>query len=293
MSLKTDNINKLVEEALAIEAEAAKEAGALGFMARALTQATMPHRRVAESEFRRTNGAFTLVIFAPSDIGIPYGSIPRLMISWMTTEAVRTKVPELALGPTLSGFMSELDLVPTGGRWGSITRLRDQMTRLLASSVSCTYTDDHRRRGLNLQVAEEYDLWWDPKLPGQATLWQSTVVLGHRFFEEVIQNPIPVDMRALKALKRSPMALDLYCWLTYRMSYLKRLTEIPWIALHTQFGTGYPNDHRGRYDFKRALLKQLKSVLVVYPDARVSEGEYGLVLKPSSAHIPRIPRSGG
>jgi hypothetical protein len=30
-----------------------------------------------------------------------------------------------------------------------------------------------------------------------------------------------VDFRALKAL-RSPLALDIYCWLTYRMSYLPR-----------------------------------------------------------------------
>ena len=291
--MKSDTINKLVEEALAIEAEAAKEAGALGYMARALTQATMPHRRVAGSEFRRTNGVFTLVMFAPSDVGLPYGSIPRLMIAWMTTEAVRTKTPELTLGPTLSGFMGELDLVPTGGRWGSITRLRNQMTRLLSSAISCTYEDDHRRRGLNLQVAEEYDLWWNPKTPSQATLWQSVVVLGRRFFEEVIQNPIPVDMRALKVLKSSSMALDLYCWLTYRMSYLKRPTEIPWIALQMQFGTGYPNNHHGRHDFKRALLKQLKSVLIVYPTARVSEGEKGLILKPSRTHIPCVPRSSG
>ncbi len=57
------------------------------------------------------------------------------------------------------------------------------------------------------------------------------------------------------------------------MSYLRQSTEIPWIALQMQFGTGYPNNHRGRHDFKRALLKQLKAVSVVYPDANVSVGE--------------------
>ena len=38
------NLKKLVNEALAIEAQDAKEAGVLGYMARALVQATMPHK---------------------------------------------------------------------------------------------------------------------------------------------------------------------------------------------------------------------------------------------------------
>ncbi len=50
--------DKLVSEALAIEAEEAKAAGAVGYMARALTLATMPHRKVDGTEFSRTNGAF-------------------------------------------------------------------------------------------------------------------------------------------------------------------------------------------------------------------------------------------
>ena len=40
------NIERLVNDALAIEAESAKDAGTLGFMARAMTLATLPHRAV-------------------------------------------------------------------------------------------------------------------------------------------------------------------------------------------------------------------------------------------------------
>ena len=69
--------------------------------------------------------------------------------------------------------------------------------------------------------------------------WKSTVTLSTDFFEGIVQNPVPVDMRALKALKRSPMALDIYCWLTYRLSYLRKPTEIPWSALQMQFGAEY------------------------------------------------------
>ncbi len=136
------NLDKLITEALAIEAEDAKEAGAIGYMARALTQATMPHSKQATNEFTRQNGLFTLSLMAPAKIGLPYGSIPRLLIAWVTTEAVKTKNPYLELGPSLSSFMAELGLQPTGGRWGSITRLRDQTNRLFKSFISCSYTTE-------------------------------------------------------------------------------------------------------------------------------------------------------
>src|SRR4029450_1558331 len=89
-------------ESMDREGEEAKRAGALGYMARAMVQATMPHRKPAESFFERTNGAFTLTMMAPPKVGLPYGSMPRLLMAWLTTEAVRTKSRELILGDTLS-----------------------------------------------------------------------------------------------------------------------------------------------------------------------------------------------
>lgn len=76
----------------------------------------MPRRRVPGNEFTRTNGAFTMTILAPSKIGLPCGSIPRLVTRFLTTEAVRTNRREVVLGRSLSKFMAELDLAPTGGR---------------------------------------------------------------------------------------------------------------------------------------------------------------------------------
>lgn len=106
--------------------------------------------------------------------------------------------------------------------------------------------------------------------------------------EEVIDRPVPIDMRALQVLKRSPMALDIYCWLTYRFSYLKQKAEISWPALQAQFGAGYPETLRGQLDFKRNFLKHLRCVLVVYPEAKVAEGTCALVLKPSKPHVPQL-----
>ena len=281
--MNNNNLNKLITEALAIEAEEAKEVGAVGYMARALVQATMPHSKPEGTIFTRENGVFSLALMAHPKVGLPYGVIPRLLVAYLTTEAVRTKSRDILLGPTLSDFMAELKEIPTGGRWGSIGRVREQTKRLFMSSVACSYTADNVDAGMNLAIADRYELWWDPKNPEQNTLFTSYVRLGERFFDEVTQNPIPVDLRALRALKKSPMALDIYCWLTYRMSYLSKPTVIPWEALQVQFGS----DYKLTRQFKAAFVKHTKSVLLIYPGVKVDALSHGLELRPGRPHIAK------
>lgn len=272
---------QIIAEALAIESQEAQEAGTLGFIARALAQATMPHRATSGAFFERTNGAFTLTILAPPKIGLPYGSLPRLLIAWMTTEAVRTRQRDLVLGETLSDFMRQLGLVPTGGRWGSIVRLREQTQRLFASTISCIYREGKDSAEVGFRVADKHMLWWDAKAPEEAALWQSSVTLSQPFYDEVVNKPIPIDMRALRVLKRSPLALDIYCWLTHRLSYLRHQVEIPWGALSAQFGS----DYKRVRDFKAAFLDELGGVMAVYRDADIAQGDIGIILRPSRPHI--------
>lgn len=294
--LSHKRFSALIEDALAIEEQDAREAGAIGYMARVLTQATIPHSKQEGNEFSRVNGNLRLTILAPSDVGLPYGTIPRLLLTWITTEAVLTKSPHLELGQSLSGFMAELGMMPTGGRWGSITRLRTQMNSLFSSFISCSYTgrdDDLDYDGIrNVLMVDEARLWWNPKQPEQAALWKSTLDLNQAFFDELVTNPVPIDLRAIKALKKSPMALDIYIWLTYRLSYLRQPRVIPWNLLQMQFGADYADTKQGRHGFKRAFLKHLEAVQLLYPEAKVEEhgGSNGLLLKPSKTHIPKLKK---
>ena len=281
--LTPQTIDALINQALAIEDEQAQEAGALGFMARAMVQATLPHSKVAGNEFTRVNGNYSLSIMAPSAIGLPYGTIPRLLLAWLTTEAVKTKSRELELGDSLSGFMAELDRMPTGGRWGSITRLKDQSRRLFSSSITAVYENGPWFAVINQTVADKAQFWWDNKHPEQAGLWKSTVTLSENFFNEVIDRPVPIDMRAIRALKKSPLALDIYSWLTYRASYLKRPTVIPWSSLALQFGSNYAELR----NFKTAFMAELKKVVLVYGQVQVEATEHGLIVKPSLTHISK------
>ena len=279
----TPAVERLINEALAIEAESAQNAGALGFMARAMVQATLPHKKVEGNEFERRNGAFTLSLMAPAKIGLPYGTVPRLLLAWLTTEAVKTQSRELELGDSLSGFMRELGLTPTGGARGDITRLKNQTTRLFSSTITAIYESGDKTAILNRSIADKAVLWWHAKHPEQAALWRSTVTLSEQFYAEVIEHPIPVDLRALKVLKKSPMALDLYCWLTYRASYAKKPSLIPWAALAMQFGSDYARLR----DFKASFMAELRKVATVYAGAQFEITDAGLVVKRSLPHIAR------
>ena len=282
-NLKPQTVDSLISQALAIEDADARDAGALGFMARAMVQATLPHRKVEGNEFERRNGSFTLTLQAPSKIGLPYGSIPRLLLAWVTTEAVKTKSRELELGDSMSAFMAELGLQPTGGANGSITRLKNQTRRLFSATVTASYEDDKQITDMGYRLADKSVLWWHSKDPEQAGLWKSTVTLSEHFFNEVIDRPVPIDMRAIKALKQSPMALDIYTWLTYRSSYLKRRTVIPWSSLALQFGSDYSRLR----DFKHAFIDELAKVYVVYRQVQVEAVEQGLIVKPFLTHISK------
>ncbi len=263
----------------------------LGFMARLLVQATLPHSDPGNVPvWGRQNGSLSMhmqpgweiVNGEPRNVGLPYGSVPRLLLAWVTTEAVRTKERDLVLGESLSEFMRKLGLVPHGGRWGNITRLRGQMRRLFASTIVVHYERGNAVTDAGFRIADKTVTFWDPKAPDQTTLWKSTVTLSEGFFNEVTSRPVPLDMNVLRAFTRSPLAIDIYIWLTYRVSYMKRATRVPWTALEMQFGADYGRSR----DFRKKFHKALEKVLMVYPAAVASTPD-GLVIAPSAPHIPR------
>ncbi|MBU0607836.1 MAG: pirin [Armatimonadetes bacterium] len=275
--------NRLADRALEIEWEHAEHAGAMAYFARILVLATMPHSRPKTSQFQRTNGKFTMTMMAPDAVGLPFGSIPRLVLAWLSTEAVRTRSRRIELGRSLSEFMRELGMTPTGGRWGSIPRLREQMTRLFSTAISCRYDGDDSFGHRGFYIADEIGLWWNTSRPDDQTLWESTITLGERFYQEIIDHPVPLDMRALKALKQSPLSLDIYAWLTYRMYSLDQPVVVPWKALEAQFGAAYGHTRKFRYKF----LERIKAVQVVYPRVRIAEEPgRGLKLSPSLTSVP-------
>ena len=284
--LRQEKVRKKRDASLAREAlerELELERREVGFSARLLVQATLPHSEPdieASTEFERSNGFVKVRIQARKEFGFPYGTYPRLLLSWITTEAVRTKSPDLVLGESLSEFMGELGLGRTGG---AIGRLRNHMQRLFTAGVSATYKDQESWKNVSFYPVEEAQLFWDQKSPDQSSLWRSTISLNQKFYQEIIHKPVPLDMNTLRALarERSPMAIDIYAWLTYRFSYLHESTLIPWALLKNQFGGDYERER----DFKRYFVLQLAKVKELYADAKFEVTPDGLRLFPSRPHV--------
>lgn len=69
-----------------------------------------------------------------------------------------------------------------------------------------------------LNFMREARIWYsrDPEqemLPGA---FENEIVLSNEFYREILDHPIPADLKAAKALSCSPAALDLSMWLSYR-----------------------------------------------------------------------------
>lgn len=266
------------------------------YIARQLMQATLPHSDPGNVPvWTRKNGNLTLAIQPGVNIetkksyGYPYGTIPRLLLFWMTTEALRTKSRHLELGNSLSAFMAELGLNPDNGSLGAkrsdARRLKDQMERLFNAFISFQGDFQHETRigtaRHNMLVARKTVLWWNLSNPDQQALWGSWVELGKDFYKAIISTPVPVDIRALKALKNSPLALDLYSWLTYEAYRAHKKSQsrfISWKLLHNQFGAEYAEVRNFQQKARGALTK----VKQIYPSLQLGRKRGGIEILPQS-----------
>jgi hypothetical protein len=61
-------------------------------------------------------------------------------------------------------------------------------------------------------------------------------VLSQAFYNELRRHPVLIDRAAIRSLTTSPMAIDLYLWLAFRLHQLPKETPISWDKLWRQFG---------------------------------------------------------
>ena len=227
---QADQVNQLVS---ASEADPN-----LGFMARLMALCSLPRTNPGNRhQYKRVNGPYKLIMIAGGDNKLPFGNLPRLLLAWVCTEAVRTQSRELVLGKSLSKFMRTLGITSTsGGARGEQTRLRNQMRRLFGCTVQLTYKDEQGEAAVNSLIARRTEFWWNERKPNQPVLWESKIKLGEDLFYEIITHPVPLDMNTLAALKRSTLGLDLYLWLVYRTFALRAPLRLSWRQVYRQFG---------------------------------------------------------
>jgi hypothetical protein len=287
-------------------AKDAEENANMVFLASAFMQCTLPHKDPGKiAVWSRTNNLITLKIESGRDartdelLGIPFGIIPRLLEFYLNTEAVRTRSRTIKFGRQLAKFMRQIGLDPDSyGKRSDYKRMIEQANRLFTARITIVdnrQLERHLPPRKDMLVAEEQDLWWSPHNADQTTIFESHIVLSERIYEAFTSNPVPVDFQALKMLKRSPLALDLYGWCAYRINDLKQPLTIPLAALQHQFGAEYTirtTDENGqehlapnRKEFNRKFRQAMVKVQQAYPALKYGIEEGTITLFPSATPI--------
>jgi Plasmid encoded RepA protein len=280
----------LIEDALMIEQDETRSTDTRGYMASMLAQITLPHRRQQTLYYSRTNGKITLSVRGHEDYGVPFGSLPRTILAWMCTEAVRTKSPVLSLGTSTSDFVRNKLRVHYNG--ADVARVKNQALALSRALISIDGKDGNIRAFEDIKITTKGFVFWNDANPDQTGLWGSSLTLTDEFFQAATKHPIPIDFQIYHSLRQSPMAMDIYTWLTYRMFVLRvsgrSEAMIPWAALMLQLGANYPDTPRGLRNFKTNFLMRLREVTFYWNDAQdhIESTPEHLKLTPCKLLIP-------
>ena len=298
--------------------------GDLGFANNRLIQAAFPYRATPEHQWTSTNGSVEVTITALSaNRGLPYGTYPRLLMIWLASKVTENAANydandparlKIFFGNHLGTFMRELGIDARYSTWtdfkgnpvnSNSERLRQQMLRLFNLNIHVSEEIDTDEkfidRTTNTLASESLELHWDKHDP-EYSFADSYVQLSEKFFNLLSSNPVPIDLGILRALKQSPMALDLYVWLTYRSFYARTPFIVPVPALMEQFGTSRdPEDAKARRDFMNKFKRAVKKVHKAWPETakQLKTGERklevlkrgkGLRVFPMKPSVPPNPR---
>lgn len=260
-----------------------------------MSQIGLPYREIQSRDYIRRTGRASMVVSAgfltnphtgePVLQGVPYGAKARLLTLHICTEAVRRQSPIVNVSTSMTAFMRSFGIAATGGKQGSIARLKEQLNRLTACRMQFFMDYGDRKRTMNpAPMIHDFEVWF-PTDPHQRIMWPTTLRLSDEFFTSLLGNALPLNPEAFGALQHSARALDLYAWLAHRLWRVRESAGVPisWRALQEQFGAEVA-DLR---DFRREYLVALRQVLAVYPAAKVEVGPGGLRLFESEPAIPR------
>lgn len=264
----------------------ADEEGGIGFIYSGFAQAALPHRRLADDAVWQVQTEHVLLLVEPGrrpvrdgvpmPIGVPYGSRARLIMLYLMTRAIETGCREVELGRSMRHWLDKMG-IPQGGP--SSQGVKEQAERLSRCRLSFQVSKGGRTGLVNQNLVDAalfLDDEADPPTRGYSQVLER-VRLSETFWEQLKKHPIPLEDSAIRALQGHSMALDIYCWLAYRLHVLPDARAVSWSALKAQFGTAF-----GRLDhFRPVFLENLELAKAVYPDAQLRFTERGVELLPS------------
>jgi hypothetical protein len=258
------------------------EEGEVGFLYSGWAQSALPHKRLSDDASWQVHTDHVSLVVQPglrpsltgdaTSVGVPYGSRARLIILYLQSEALKTQSREVELGKTLHAWLRRLD-IPIGGK--SMSAVRDQAERISRCRMSFQIKQGNRTGLVNQSILDTAMFVEDDSTQG--SLFIEKAKLSEIFFEQLKKHPVPIEENAIAMIANNSMAIDVYCWLAYRLHSLTGPKLVTWKALHAQFGRGLARlDH-----FRWYFAQNVQLAMAVYPEARVDIDGRGLTLNPS------------
>lgn len=285
----TPHQTKLFEVGATIASTQPDEYGEfMSFTHAVLCQVGLPRAKTDAREFMRKSGDAWVSVQAgwldegkgPVQQPVPYGAMPRLALAWVSAYAKRHDTREIPLGDSAAEFLRLMGMDSQGARYAT---LRKQMHALAACRLQLGF----KGRTFNGQPVEQFDAWLSTSTADQRAFWPGVMVLSDSYFNSLKESAVPLDNRALHALKGSALALDVYAWLAHRLHRIEgRPVVLHWKSLREQFAQEYAGKDPDK-NFKKEFLPVLRDVQVVYPQARVKQVTGGLMLMASPPPIPK------
>ena len=288
-ALRSELPRTVVEAAVAY---LSAEESEVGFLYSGWCQAALPHKKLPDDTVWQITTDHTSLLVSPGHrpnpagqpipVGVPYGSRARLILLYLQSEALRTNSREVELGRSMNAWLRRMG-VPLGGK--SARDVRDQAERISRCRMTFQIQTGARRGLLNQSILDTAMFLEDDAEGAQGTLLLETARLSETFYDHLRRHPVPVEEIAIRGLANNSMALDVYCWLAYRLHALEAPKLVTWKALHAQFGRGV-----ARLDHFRGLFRtSLDLALAVYPDSKAEPGPQGLLMHPSRPPVaPKV-----
>jgi hypothetical protein len=262
----------------------------IGIMHAGFAMTALPHRATEETVWERQSGDVKLLLESgrtgvTQPVGLPYGSVARIILLYLQTEAVKTRSREVELGRSMNTWLTSMGMGNGGHNYSLV---REQSRRLSLCRLTFLRISAKQTFITNGSFVHDAILPNVNSDENQFQFWRPFVRLDEGFYKSLIEHPLPVRETAIRSLSHRSMAIDIYLWLAYRLHVLEKPVKLTWHNLANQFGSGFADIK----NFKKKFREPLALALAAYPDARVEHENGGLVLYPSRPPVEPIAGGG-
>ena len=196
---------------------------------------------------------------------VPAGPKARFVIAYVNDYIQREKTSTVNMGDSLREAMDKMNISVGGKNGKELTR---EVKNFAAAEIGLgVWNEDGNVKHDRALVAPHMSFWIE-KNPDQRTIWQPEMTVSREYFEAVREGNrlAPFYWPAMVALQHDTRAMDIHCFLTYRLrNVLKRPVVLHAKVLHALFGQDIQGLKQFWHKFKKSLLAAHKW----YPHAQI------------------------